>query len=141
MVAERARPSSDEKVLNRRRGFSGALQGIVSYAYCMKAAVYEINGKLQLRQVDNRRPRMWPNGKVTYTATTLADLRALVGGDVGTLRHPITRETLEVSLEQWSDSDPNTTYIEVSYISLSRPDPTRIIDERTAMERLWPESG
>jgi hypothetical protein len=83
--------------------------------------MFEIPGKVKIREVGGAKPHVWPNGEVTHGACSLGELRALVEAARGLLRHPRTGEALAVSLDEWTDSDPATTYLAVDYISREPP--------------------
>ena len=51
----------------------------------------------------------------------LADLVAKFGGYRGEMINPFNDERVAVSLEEWRDRDPESTYLMISFVSNSPP--------------------
>jgi hypothetical protein len=64
-------------------------------------------------------------GRNLLRGQTLASLVAELGGNDGEVIQPTTGARFPVSLDEWRDRDPHSTWLEVSFITeLAAPRPT-----------------
>lgn len=81
--------------------------------------------QVSVRRIDHTISVQLPDGTTGRLGYRLAELLEMFGGYEGVMTHPKTEKKVVVSLEDWRDSDPETTLLEVGFLEWGgRPKPT-----------------
>lgn len=80
------------------------------------------NVELIVHEVDGPMVIDWEGKQYSRGHTLKYLLRVLGGAYSGPWRHPITHEEMRVSLEEFRGRDPETTYIEIAFVSSDQAD-------------------
>ena len=72
--------------------------------------------QVAVRQIDQAISVRLPDGTTGRIGYRLSELIEMFGGYEGVMTHPKTERDVVVSLEEWRNSDPETTYLEVGFL-------------------------
>jgi hypothetical protein len=77
------------------------------------------NGERQqvlVREIDHTLTVRLPDGTTGRIGYRLSELLEMFGGYQGVMTHPKSGEDVVISLDEWRNSDPETTYLEVGFL-------------------------
>ena len=72
--------------------------------------------QVAVREIDQSFRVQLPDGTTGRIGYRLSELVEMFGGYHGVMTHPKTGRGVAISLDEWRDSDPETTFLEVGFL-------------------------